>query len=102
MDFLKRIKAAPCLAPGFFALGMAVVLRILPGGWQLNPGSDDLALRLHTPEPRTKNQTLVQWKDSAGTIAAPVSDATEGMHTGAPSASKECGKVATGKYFLKE
>ena len=69
----------------FFALGMAVALGIRPAGWQQTHGSGDLArrLRLHTPEPRTKNQTLVQWSDSADTMAAPFSEATEAIRTGA-------------------
>ena len=64
---------------------MAVALGIRPAGWQQTHGSGDLArrLRLHTPEPRTKNQTLVQWSDSADTMAAPFSEATEAIRTGA-------------------
>ena len=96
--FLKRIWAAPCLATGFCAghgsgTGHST-------GRQQTRGSGDLALQLqpHTPEPRTKNQTLVQWSDSADIMAAAVSHATEGMR----SASTECGKGAGGKNFLKE
>ena len=53
--------------------------------WPQTLGSEDLAqrLQLHTAETRTKNQTLVQWSDSADTMAAPFSKATEAMRTGA-------------------